>query len=258
MRAAWLAAGTVATVIALLLSTVLLWRGFARARTPIDTVHRSIAFTSDKVEIRTSSGPVNLVVVPGRAGELLITRTLRWSQDRPVATEVWDAARSTLRLEADCRGADQPDGPVCQADYLVSVPPETHLVAATTRGKLTVSEAFGSVRVTSVSGNVRLDDVAGPVWARSGTGSVTGGRLAGGLADVETGSGNVDLSFAGAPASVRAVVRTAGDVNVYVPPAAYDVTVSAPNATVAVKRDKTSPRKITARVKAGWVSLCCR
>jgi hypothetical protein len=258
VRAAWLAAGAVATVIALAVSTALLWAQFARARAPMDVQHRSIALTKDKVEIETASGPVNLDILAGRAGELMIVRTLRWSKNRPDVSEDWDATRSTLRLEADCHDAGQPDGPLCQANYMIFVPPETDIVAATTRGDLSVDAAFGSVRATSVSGNVRLNDVAGPVWVRSGTGNIGGRRLDGGLADVETGSGDVNLSFVTAPTSVRAVVRTAGGVDVTVPPAAYDVTADAPHATIEVRRDESSPRKITAKVKSGWVSVCCR
>ncbi|TMR18044.1 hypothetical protein ETD86_22270 [Nonomuraea turkmeniaca] len=255
MRAAWLTAGAVATVIALLMSTSLLWRGFARARTPVDTELRSIPFTKDKVEIAAASGQVDLVILPGQAGELLINRTLRWSRDRPDVTEDWDATASTLRLEVSCPGADQPDGPICQAEYMITVPPETDIVASTTRGELDVAATFGSLRLTSVSGDLRLHDVAGSVWARTGTGRIEGERLDGDVADVEAGSGRVHLSFSGPPTSVRAVVRTRGNITIGVPTGAYNVAVDATNSTIGIKRDKESPRKIIATTAEGTVSL---
>ncbi|TMR94614.1 DUF4097 family beta strand repeat-containing protein [Nonomuraea basaltis] len=258
MRAAWLAAGAVVTVIALVVSTTALWRGFARARTPVDTTQRSIPFAKDKVEIKGATTQVSVIVLAGEAGELLIHRTLRWSRDRPDITEDWEAATSTLRLEAACPGSDQPDGPVCRADYVIFVPPETDIVADTTGGELAVNDIFGSVRLTTVSGDVRVHNISGPIWARTGTGDVDAERLDGDTADVEVGSGNVDLSFVNPPMSVRAVVRTAGDVRVNVPTGLYDLTVDAANTTLDVKKDDESPRKITAKAPGGSVSLCCR
>ncbi|MGI5287173.1 hypothetical protein ACQEVF_28090 [Nonomuraea polychroma] len=258
MRAVWLTAGAVATVIALLVSTTLLWRGFARARAPVDIERRSIPFTKDKVEIKAVAGQVDLVIMFGQAGELLINRTLRWSRDRPDVTEDWDAASSTLRLEASCPRDDQPDGPLCQADYVIFVPPETDIVAGTTSGRLVVNELFGSLRLTSVSGDIRLSGVAGPVWARTGTGTIDGKRLDVEQADVEVGSGEVDLSFSRPPKSVRAVVRTTGDVSVTVPHGPYDVNVEAADTTFDIKMVKGAPRKIVAKAPSGSVSLCCR
>ncbi|WP_188197464.1 hypothetical protein [Nonomuraea sp. SYSU D8015] len=259
MRAAWLAAGTVATAIALLMSTVLLWREFASARTPADVTQRSIPFMKDKVQIQAVAGQVSLVLMPGRAGELLINRTLRWSRDRPDVTEDWNARTSTLRLKAVCPGADQPDGPVCRATYMIMVPPETDIVAGTTEGMLSVENTFGNLRLTSVSGFIQIDGVFGTVWARTRTGDIEADRIDGEQADVEVGAGNVDLWFVNPPTSVRAVVRTAGAVGVNLPrTGAYDVTAEATNVTLDIKRDEQSPRKIIATVGDGSVTLCCR
>jgi hypothetical protein len=258
MRAAWLAAGAVVTVIALLVSTVILWREFARARTPMDITQRSIAFEKSKVAIKAVSGEVSVVIMSGEAGELLIHRTLRWSENRPKIAEDWDAATSTLRLEADCPGADQLDRTICQADYMIFVPPEIDIVAGTTAGELIVNDVFGSVRLTSVSGNVGVHDVSGSVWARTGTGDVEAERVDADEADVEVGSGDVRLSFVNPPMSVRAVVRTTGVVHVRVPRGFYDATVEAADTTLDIKKDDQSPRKIILKAPGGSASLCCR
>ncbi|MFB4285153.1 DUF4097 family beta strand repeat-containing protein [Nonomuraea sp. MTCD27] len=261
MRGAWLTAGAVVTVAALVLSSVGLWRGFARARTPTDVTMRSIPFEYPEVRIKAGKGQVNLFILSGRAGELLIHRSLRWSRDRPTVTEDWDTRTRTLRLDAVCPGFDQPTGPICQADYMLYVPPETDLEAGTSGGDLMVDDLFGDVRLTSVSGDIRVRSVSGDLWARTGTGLVDAKELSGGgKADVEVGSGDVDLSFSDVPTEVKAVVRTSGDVSVNVPRDVYDVTTVAANTTINVERKPGTARKITARAPGGAVSViavCC-
>ncbi|MEU4511622.1 hypothetical protein AB0G05_19185 [Nonomuraea wenchangensis] len=258
MRALWLTAGAMATVIALVGSTAALWTAFARAREPVVTDLRSIPFDGDTVEIKATAAPVSLFIAPGQAGELMISRSLSWSKERPKVSETWDPATATLRLGTDCPGSGQPDGSFCEADYTIFVPPETDVVAGTTAGELDVHALFGSLRLTSVSGPVRLDEVAGPVWARTGSGDIDAGRLGGESADLETGAGEVRVAFTGRPTFLRAVVRTRGDVSVVVPPAPYAVTASGTNTTLAIERDMASPRKIEVSTHAGSVSVCCR
>ncbi|MEO3870316.1 DUF4097 family beta strand repeat-containing protein [Nonomuraea sp. B12E4] len=255
MRAAWLAGGAVATVVALVLSTGLLWSLFADGTPPVDRRGRIIPFTRDEVRIQVGQGQVNLFVEPGEAGEMLVFRALRWSADRPTITETWEEHSGTLRLEAVCHHSDQPDGPLCVADYTLFVPPETRVEAATTSGALNVNRLFGGLRLTSLSGDIYVHDVAGAVWARNGTGDVTAEGLNGYQADVEVGSGNVRLRFRQPPMEVRAVVRTSGNVDVTVPDLPYDVAVAAANGTVDVNRDSRSARKITAAAPRGLVTV---
>ncbi|GAA3232803.1 hypothetical protein [Nonomuraea helvata] len=257
MRAAWLTAGAVATAIALLISSMLLWRGFARARMPTETSQKSITLKAKNVRIKVGKGrQVSLMVLPGMAGTLLIERSLRWSSDRPAATENWDARSGTLRLDAAC--SDDPGGAVCQADYVVFVPPETDIEASTTTGELVVNEVFGNLRLSSVSGSVRVDGISGSLWARTGTGNVRANRIDSDRADVEVGAGEVNLLFVNAPTAVNAVVRTAGNVDVTVPPATYQVTADGVDTDVDVERSAGSSRKIVARAPSGIVSVCCR
>ncbi|MEV4018728.1 DUF4097 family beta strand repeat-containing protein [Nonomuraea angiospora] len=258
MRAAWLAAGAVATAIALLISTFGLWRGFARARIPQESTQRSIAFEHKNVRIKTGKGTqVDLTILPGRAGELLIDRSLRWSKDRPTITEDWDVRSSTLRLDAVCPGEEQPDGPVCWADYVIYVPPETDVEAGTGNGRLSVNDLFGKVRLSSVAGDVLVNNLSGTIWARSGTGNVDAKDLDVEAADVEIGSGDVDLSFVSAPTTVNAVVRTAGDVSLDLPKTIYHVTAEGINTNIDVDQNPASPRKIVVRAPKGMVSICC-
>ncbi|MGP3936946.1 DUF4097 family beta strand repeat-containing protein [Nonomuraea sp. KM88] len=258
MRAAWLIVGALTTTVALLGSTAMLWHVFAKARMPEEVKLRSIPFTERRIQINAARGDVHVSILPGDAGEVFIHRSLRWTRDRPAVTEDWDARTSTLRLEAACPGADQPDGPLCMADYVLFVPPETDIEAGTTGGRLSVGDVYGDVRLTSVTGDVRVDDVAGSLWARVGTGSVHADALNSEETDVEVGAGNVSLSFVNPPATVKAVVRTSGDVQVHVREGSYDVSVVARNSTLNIGKDPSSPRKISARAPDGNVTLCCR
>ncbi|MEV0167186.1 DUF4097 family beta strand repeat-containing protein [Nonomuraea fuscirosea] len=258
MRAAWLAGGAVATVIALAVSTIGIWDGFARARVPTDFTSRSIPFADGQVHISTGRGQVNLDIVAGQAGELRIDRELHWSRERPTVSEEWDAVTATLRLDAVCPGSDQPDGPLCVANYMLSVPPETDVEARTAGGRLSVDELFSDVRVTSVAGDVRLNAISGDVWARTGTGDVEGSELSGNTADVEVGSGDVRLMFTAAPSEVKAVVRTSGDVALDVPGGVYDVQATGVNTTVGVRRNPAAKKKIVAGTSDGMVTVCCR
>ncbi|MET7336233.1 hypothetical protein [Nonomuraea sp. NPDC005650] len=258
MRVAWLAAGAVATVIALLISTLGLWRGFARASIPEERTQRSIAFEQKNLRIKTGKGTqVDLTILPGKAGELLIARSLRWSRDRPTITEDWDSRSSTLRLDAVCPGEEQPTGPICMADYVIFVPPEIDLEAGTGNGILDVSDLFGKVRLSTVAGDVNVRNLSGAIWARSGTGNVDARGLDVEGADVEIGSGNVDLSFISAPTSVKAVVRTVGNVNLDLPTTVYDVTAEGVDTEIDVDRNPASLRKIVAKAPKGRVSVCC-
>ncbi|MFG6201703.1 hypothetical protein [Nonomuraea sp. JJY05] len=258
MRAAWLAAGAVATAIALLFATLGLWQGVARARLPEENTQRSIAFEHKNVRVKTGKGTqVDLTILPGRAGELLIERSLRWSRERPTITEDWDVRSSTLQLDAVCPGEEQPNGPVCWADYVIYVPPETDVEAGTGNGRLSVNDLFGKMRLSTVAGNLLVNNLSGTIWARSGTGSIDAKDLDVEAADVEIGSGDVDLSFASAPTTVKAVVRTAGNVSLDLPRTVYHVTAEGVETQIDVDQDAASPRKIVVRAPKGLVSVCC-
>ena len=257
MRALWLSAGAVATVVALLISSTALMRGFAHASPPTENTSRSIPFKLSQLKVVVARGNVDVSIQPGEAGELFLERSLSWSKQKPTIKEDWDSQR-TLRLEASCPGMDQPGAPLCEVYYTLFVPAETDIEAESANGGLDVNGIFGDVRMTSESGVLRVSETSGTVWARSGSGDVRGIRLNGGEADVETGSGHIDLGFETAPTKVRAVVRTRGDVAVVVPDLGYDVTTRVKRADIDVKRDPTSPRKITIQAESGLVMACCR
>jgi hypothetical protein len=261
MRALWLAVGAVVTVFALIGSTTALWAGFAKARPPTEHSRRSIPFKLSQLNVAAGRGGVSVIIVPGEAGELVLERSLRWSAGKPTVDEPWDG--HTLRLDASCPATHQVRQPICEVTYTLFVPSETDVVAKSADGMIDVNRLYGDVRMTSESGDLGVSGTAGNVLIRSGSGNVRANQLTGGEADVETGSGDIDLSFDAAPRQVRAVVRTEGDVGVYVPEGerssgpAYDVTSKATKSEISVQKDDTSPRKITVSTKRGFALVCC-
>lgn len=253
MRPVWLAIGTVLTAGALFLSTALLWDGFANAGPPTEERTRAIPFSGGKLAVQTAGGNVSLNIVPGIAGEVGLTRRIRWSATKPKITEDWNG--SSLRLSAECPGEDEER--VCDADYTVFVPVEVEIEATTAGGMLEVSDLYGDVRATSTSGDIAVRQTMGALRIRSGSGDVNASGLRGERADVETGSGDVNLYFHEAPKEVKAVVRTVGDVRIRVDSGTYALTIESAINEINVDQDLSAPRKIVARAPNGSVEICC-
>jgi hypothetical protein len=245
----------VATVFALLLSTMLVWRGFSRGRVPQETHSTAVPFELPALKV-TTGGAVSVDINPGPPGTLLIDRNTRWTTtEKPKITEEWDGR--TLRLDIRCEDSGERGDSFCESEYTLFVPPETDVEAGTTIGDLTISDLVGGVRLTTVSGSVRADRLPGPVWARSGSGNLWASSLSGGRADLESGSGDVHIDFMDDPVEVRAVARAAGDVDVLVPVGSYDVTAEGRRMEVDVDSTKGADKKIEARAPKGTVRVCC-
>ncbi|MFF3440647.1 hypothetical protein [Streptosporangium sp. NPDC002721] len=252
-RTVWLIAGGTLTALTVAFTALGAWAEITRVRPSAETTLQSRALTSSKIVVETASN-VNVSVVPGVAKRLDLERTLLWFQDRPVVTEEWDGR--TLRLGVSC-----PDGPVCQADYVLSVPAATDVEATSHRfGTVSVSGIQGDLRLSTAVGDVIVDGTGGALRVRAQTGNVIGAGLRSAEADVETGTGDVDLGFAVPPDDVSAVVRAAGNVEVRVPDGpeyeeGYNVRTSTGNATVEVRRDPSAPRRITTLTGTGRLSV---
>ncbi|NUR93292.1 MAG: DUF4097 family beta strand repeat protein [Nonomuraea sp.] len=253
MRAAWLTAGTICTIIATMVATVALWRGFAMARPPVERTYRTVQFSGKSLKVEASRGRVTVRIVPGEAGVVVVDREVRWSKDRPAITQEWDGRK--LTLGSTCPDTGLHNEPLCSTDFLVSVPPETAVEARSTSGQLDVTGVTRELRLTTVSGDVRVSDSAGPLTVRSGSGDIDADFLSGDKVDVETGGGDVRMLFDVAPHEIRAVARTRGAVNILVPEGRYDVTAQAERTRVLVESDSAAPRKITASAPKSSVSI---
>jgi hypothetical protein len=257
-RIAWLVTGGTLTALAVAFTALAAWAEIMTTRRSTETTLQSRALTAPGIVVETT-GYVNISVVPGAARRLDLERTLFWTLDRPVVSEEWDGR--TLRLDVRCPGGDHPGGLVCQADYILRVPAATDVEAVSRRlGTVSVSGIQGDLRLSTALGDVVVDGTGGTLRVRAQTGNVIGTGLRSAEADVETGTGNVDLRFAVPPGNVGAVVTTAGNVKVRVPDGeayeeGYNVRTDDGNATVEVRRDPAAPRRITALTGSGELSI---
>lgn len=256
VKSLWLFLGIATTTVAMLFSSTAVWELLARADEPTESTQRSIPFTGSRLKIEVVEGQVNVAVEPGSAGALTLDRALKWSGDKPTVKEEWDGG--VLRLSATCPGADQPDGPTCQASYMISAPPEIALDASTISGSLDVRGIYGALRLSSISGDVAAGQTPADLWARTQTGNVSAYDLRGGDADVEIGKGTADLSYNKSPSSVSVVVRASGDIRVGLPDGwPYAITTSGENVSVdpGIVQEPTASRKVVVRTAEGnvWI-----
>ncbi|WP_157250653.1 DUF4097 family beta strand repeat-containing protein [Nonomuraea typhae] len=255
MRSVWLALGALTTVIALMAGSTVVWEIFAHARPPTVQTNRTIPFNGKQLTVEARDN-VGVSIVPGNAGEVQLNLRMRWSRTRPKVSEDWTGGK--LTLSATCPGAEPADHEtICEADYTVFVPTETTLDVAVASGELRVGDLYGDLAISSVSGNVVVTQTVGKLHVRSGSGDITANALRGEFTDVETGEGAIELSYQRRPMNVTAVVRTHGNIRVYVENGAYDVTVQSDKTDVDVVHDPSSPRKITTRTQDGQVDICC-
>ncbi|WP_371784167.1 hypothetical protein [Streptosporangium subroseum] len=244
VRTGWIAVGGTLTALAVLGVALAVWAEVTRPGTAYETVTRPPhSLTSSKVVVDTT-GPVNISIVAGVTEQLSLVRGLVWTGNKPGVTEEWEG--DTLRIDVTCPGT------VCQVDYTLTLPAATDVEARIPEGLVTATGVSGDLRLSTTYGDVVVDDARGTLWARTEQGSVTGNNLRSAEADVEIGGGNATLRFAGPPDSVRAVVRTAGDVEVTVPPGdGYRVEADARSKNLDIQLDPEASRKITALVTEG-------
>jgi hypothetical protein len=192
--------------------------------------HLDASYTVDQpvhtLVIKDSTGDVR--VVGGGTG-VSVTEHQNYRGTAPNITHT--TADGTLTLTYDCHD--------CGVGYEVRVPTDT------------------VVRVTASTGSVYLVGLTGDVRAGTSTGNVKGERLGTGRADLRTQTGDVSVSFAGAPAAVDAHTET-GSVRVTVPGSdsyAVDATAQTGKVKVTVPQQNPGGRIITAQAQTGDVTV---
>jgi Putative adhesin len=232
-RTGWLMAGAVLTMIAVTLgpATVGLW--LARQT---ETQHQAYQHAGGALTVE--SGEPDIRVVPGRAGEVTVERTLVWAAGKPRVAEEWDG--ETLRITAECSRsalARSPIGPRCDVDYTLRVPPD---VLFAIRGG---------------HGDLVIDGIDGRLSAQTTSGDITAASLRCTEADLRTTSGDVRARFSLAPERVDAAT-TAGDIELAVPPdVAYRLHIDAADQQLGIPHNPNATRTITARTDQGSVRL---
>ncbi|WP_035848127.1 DUF4097 family beta strand repeat-containing protein [Kitasatospora azatica] len=182
--------------------------------------------------------PVHTLVINGSTGDIRVvgggtgvsvTEHQNYRGKAPATTHT--TADGTLTLTYDCHD--------CGVDYQVQVPSDT------------------VVKVAANTGTVRLVGLTAAVEASTDTGNVEGERLGTGRAQLRTRTGDLSVSFAGAPAAVDARTGT-GSVRLTVPGGdsyAVAATAQTGKVEVTVPQQEGLGRTINAHAETGDVTV---
>jgi DUF4097 and DUF4098 domain-containing protein YvlB len=190
-------------------------------------------------ELRLDGGSGDLTVRSGTGDSVQIHRLIRYSGNRPGATDHVDG--SSLVLNTRC-------GRNCSVNYTITTPKPVKVTGNSGSGELdlrdvtsvsvqvgsgdvVVNRASGEVLARTGSGEMTLTDVHGDVAVRTGSGDI---RMTGidGKVNAETSSGEIRGSgLRGAPTNVRS---GSGDVTLAVT-TAQDVSASTASGEIRLK-----------------------
>ncbi|GLY18832.1 hypothetical protein LWF15_19365 [Kineosporia rhizophila] len=251
LRAAWLAAGAVVTVIVLASMS----RVFADAAVPPESAEGEQVLVHPVSKVVVDSNAGDAVVAVGPAGQVTLGRsTVSSFGATPEIEQRWEG--EVLRVRARC-----PEGGVagigdCSAEFVLTVPADVDVDLRTEAGTLSVTGVTGDVRAESSAGDIELDGLGGSIHARTQKGSIVGRDLEAARTDVEAQAGDAQLHYHAAPRQVRAVT-SAGDVSVLVPAGPYAVVARSQSqeTTVGFTPDPDAGSTITATAEAGRVEV---
>ncbi len=230
-RPYWLVAGLGATLVLSSVAGVLSWSSLTGgiSRTAVEQQSYSRAVSA----LTIKGGPNDVEVRGGGpSGTVEVARHLSWGPggSRPTPQEVWSGDQ--LSIDASC---DSGVLSWCSIDYVVTVPDATKVVVDNGSGDVTLTGALGSVDVGIGSGD--LDATALRATDLHG----------------QTGSGDIDVTFAAAPSDVR-LKTGSGDVTVTLPSdRAYATTVhtGSGDEDVSVRTDPTSANRVAVETGSG-------
>ncbi|WP_422736438.1 DUF4097 family beta strand repeat-containing protein [Micromonospora sp. WMMD729] len=216
--------------------------------------------------IRVDGGSGDVIIRGGGpAGEARIKRVVRYQGGEPKAR--YEIRDSELVLDTDC-------GDRCSVSYEVTVPDGvsvqgdsgsgdvelTKVGAVKLRlgsGDVRVTEAAGALDVETGSGNIDLSEAGSTVRLRAGSGDISARRVTG-ATDAEAGSGNVTIEME-APNSARAHASS-GDVTLLVPAGSYRVRSStgSGDARITVADDPAASLLLDGSASSGNVTISQR
>lgn len=216
-RGAWLVVAVISALFIVSPMAVETWAYFGGHRPgPTESVERPPGGQVQRLQV--DAGSASVTVRPGPAGQVRVKQTLTWSTTKPEVRKVWDGG--VLKVQAECPGWWSLTGLDCSVKLELDVPPEIEIQIVGTSGSTAVSGTTGRLDLTSTSGSTTLTDVGGTLWARTGSGSISGTGLTSRTADVGANSGALDIAFAAPPEKVTAKVGS-GAVTIGVPPGSH-------------------------------------
>lgn len=245
----WLILGAILTALVLFagILTVAGWLGY---RT--ETEHQT--YQAEGTDISIDLGVGDVIIRPGRAGVVAVTRQTSWSFQRPDLDERWDGR--TLQVTGGCRVRPWTVLP-CGVTYTIEVPAEATVRARVSAGDITVDDVRGGLDLTASLGDIRVTGASGELRLHSSHGDVVASAITADAVEASTVTGDVWLTLSAPPRTVSAET-SAGDVHVVVPRGeTYRVEADAGvgDMAITVGQDVASDRSIVARTSAGDIDV---
>ncbi|GLW97287.1 DUF4097 family beta strand repeat-containing protein [Microtetraspora sp. NBRC 16547] len=188
---------------------------------------------TDKVaELNVKGGAGDIVISETGGSAVRVVETLRWRGEKPETVHKVDGDLLLMSYNCPAKWDN------CYVNYKIEIPQGLR------------------VDVTSGSGDITLRSLTGPIEVSAGSGDVSGTGLAGKKIFARTGSGDSELRYTAAPDSVE-TKSGSGNATLYVPDGPYDVktSVRSGDVRVSVKKDASSPHKVTMTAGSGDVSV---
>ena len=235
---------------AALLFTAAFLAGCGPETGPSGSVDRSFT-VSGPVRLELSNGSGNSRVSVGPPGEVRVHADFRvraWPWDDPDRTLKDLLSNPPISQEGDMVriGAAGWRGSEFEADYTVTVPPDTQMRGTSGSGNLDVDGIAGPANFTAGSGNIRANAIQNDVHAMVGSGNVTLTDSKGRVGAM-TGSGEVVVR--GAKGDVRA---NTGSGEIRIEHADGNVEASAGSGNIEI-RDATADLRV--RTSSGEINI---
>lgn len=192
--------------------------------------------TGQVTDLVVTTNHGNIAVRSSSGGTTKVTETVRYRSTKPTITSSHNGG--TLTLKAGGCGSVLGANTTCSVDYSVEVPKGAKVNLRASAGDVALTGTAGGGDLHSEAGNIKADGVSGAVLTAS------------------TDGGDINLSFAAAPGSVKAT-SSAGDVTLHVPNGRYAVDASSDvgDSTVHVANDPSAANRLHLHSDAGNVSV---
>lgn len=245
----WLVSGAMSAAVSAI-TTAAVSCGVVGGSGPLSTESQSQVYEQKVVRIEFDTEAGDISVSSGDADRVTVDRKLRWRQNKPTFKEEWRG--DTLHITADC--VDEKD---CTLDYTVRAPANVAIIAKSVAGDVSVRDLTGELELSNDAGDITVEGSRGRVSINGKAGAITGRSLRSSDVTVQSDAGDVNLTFAEAPATAS-VTLDSGDVKVAVPRAGgYKVkaTTSAGDRKVSVDEDSNGRHSIVVAVGSGDVTV---
>ena len=248
MQRAWIAIGSLATVVALGFGTFSVIGVLAHEEVTETATFDGADITA--IDVDAENGSVE--IIGGEGDEIRLVAEISHGL-RPTSHRA-EVEGSTLVVRSSCPFFDT----WCHVDYQLEVPADVAVTANVDNGHVTVRDVTGDVDVDGDNGSVELARLTGSLDASTDNGSVVATGLRSAAVRADSDNGRVSLSFAEPPENVQATSNN-GSVEIVLPEGDESYHVEADthhgSTDVAVRTDPDSDRLIVGRTSNGSVTV---